>query len=229
MYKHAQGYFKVNGENIEMDKFYVLSLVNLRKPYLLRFSCKTRELANRYIILKTGAIFYEVIKGEEALERGIPLSKKKITQDMFPEKYAYPKECNTWRKKKRYRNNFRAFLRKSLNSANCLKQFTISYRSKQYGLFAYTTLKAFNLLTESSGMTWKHFIKNVDSKPQQIPKETLYIRNPGINIPMINQFYERHFGKKHPKLKYPSSIGTMAKFESTLLSIERKKPKSLLF
>lgn len=228
MFNQAKGYYKVTLQGIEVNRYYVLCLKNLRKPYLLRFSCQTAMLAKTYIMLKTDAKNHEVIKGDQALERGLKISKKKLLRTKYPVKYCYPISADTRKKRKQHRTRFRAELRKTFESVNTLKQFTIRYRGKTYTLFEYTILKAYNYLRRYTDMTWKHFITKVDNEPTIVTKEMLFIRTYKPNVAIINQFLTKHHGK-HAVLKHFASFGKVANFESAYLSVQGPKPQRLIF
>lgn len=220
MFNSAPGYYRVK-MGIEIDRYYVLSLKNLRKPVLLRFSCKTAFLAKRYIILKTNPALHEVIKGEDALIRGIKLSKKRMGKNQFPEKYCYPKGCVDWKKKKQHRTNYREHLRRAFNKNNPLRLFTIFYKTKTYSLFHFTISKAFEYFNKITGMTWKHFIENVSNK---FDKKAIHIKTREVNMLMIAEFMKINYGKSLTPLNTWGKISTI---ESMYIEINKPKPKEL--
>lgn len=225
MFNKIPGYYKVEGNCIEIDKYYILSIKNPRKLVLLRLSCKTPLLAKRYIILRPYPENFEVISGEKALELGIKLSKKGITNKDFPTKYSYPKHCTTWQKRKQHRTNFRDDVRKVLTSENCLKQFTIFYRNTTYTIFDFTISSAFNFLAKKTGMTWKHFVTKVSTKPRRITDSVFLIKTHKVNLVMINTFNLKHHGFRINNFR---GSGKISQLEKPLLQLYKAKPKSLL-
>lgn len=220
MFNKVPGYYRVK-MGIEVNRYYVLSFKNLRKPVLLRFSCKTSFLAKRYIILKINPAFHEVIKGDEALERGIRLSKKRMGKNQYPEKYFYPANCVDWKKKKQHRTNHREHLRRAFNKYNPLKQFTIFYKTKTYTLFHFTIGKAFHYFNKVTGMSWKHFIENVTHERNQ---EAIHIKTREVNLLQIAQFNKINHGTNSTP---PNTWGKVSNIDSMYLTINKPKPKEL--
>jgi len=228
MFNHAKGYFKITHQAVEVDKYYVLSFINFRKPMLLRFSCKTRFLANQYIILKLNPSFAEVIKGSDALERGLKISKKRLKRSHFPEKYCYPADCVTWQKKKQHRTKQRERVRNIMKSQNKLKQFTILYKLKTYTIFEFTIDRAFKHLSENTGMTWAHFISKVTNEPLDVTKDMVYIRTRTVTSAMINHFFALHHGKGKV-IRVAPKIGQLHNYETGYLAIHKPKKHQLTF
>lgn len=226
MLNGIKGYHPVIGRAIEIDKYYILNLTNLRKPCLLRLACDSSKLAFKYIMLHTPMVNYEVISGEDALERGLKVTKVGLTRATMPTKYCYPRNFTTYAKRKQHRNKFRRDMAKMENSSLPLKQFTISYRGKIYTIFEYAILSAYTHLKRNSGMTWSHFIKNVSNKPTKITRDMVYIKS-RINVVMASKFLEKNGITKSIFKKAPS-IGKIANYESAYLHSVRKKPKKLL-
>lgn len=225
-YNNIKGYFRATDGVIIPERYYILSFSNFRKPVLLRLACSTQFMAKRYIIMKTNPIIHEIISGEDAIEMNMRfVSKKFMDNTKRPEKYDYPKGSD-WRKKKQHRTKFREIMRKYYSSPLALKQFTIRYRGKIYTTFDFSTLKAFNLLAKHTGMKWKHFVKRVDNGAQAVTKNMIFIKPRSVNIIIINQFNLQNHVQR---LKYPPSIGEISKFQRGSLSVQRKKPKRLLF
>lgn len=226
MLNGIKGYYPVVGRAIEVDKYYILNLSNLRKPCLLRLACDNEKLALKYIMLHTSMVNYEAISGEEALDRGLKVTKKGLTRATMPTKYCYPKNFTTYAKRKQHRNKFRRDMAKMENSALPLRQFTISYRSKVYTIFEYATLSAYNHLKKNSGMTWGHFIKNVSNKPTAITKDMVYIKS-RINMVMASKFLRKNGITKSIFKKVPN-IGKIANYETAYIHSVKNKPKKLL-
>ena len=224
MFRYAKGYHRTWTRIIKPNRYYVLCLFKIRKPYLLRLECETKYLAKRYIILKTNPVWHEVISGKEAIKLGFKITTKKVGRKASPEKYNYPPGCTTWQKKKQHRTNYRAAELKAFNKFDTLSQFTVLYRGKTYTAYEYTITKAFKAIEKYSSMTWNHFIKHVSNKPYKITKKTIFIRT--INIIHINQFNKYHNGSR---IKYPPNRGKVWPFESSYFSTQRPKPKRLLF
>ena len=112
-----------------------------------------------------------------------------------------------------------------MNSVNCIKQFTINYRSKTYTIFEFTISAAFKHLNKHSGMQWPHFIRYVSNKPQKVTKDMVFIKTRKVNIIMINKFNKLNHV---PGIKYHSSIGKVAGIESPYLSVKGPKPQRLI-
>jgi hypothetical protein len=225
MFNHAPGYFKVERESIEEDKFYVLCLKNLRKPHLLRFSCRTSFLAKRYIMLKPHPEWFEVIKGEEALYRGIKMTSKRLKVNEYPEKYLYPVTCTTWQKKKQHRTNIREKVRRIEHKSLPLVQYTISYRWNKYTIFEYVLSRAFKLLNKRTGISWGFFIREVSTTPTKVTKGITFLKTINVNIIAINQFTKKHHGHR---INHTPSKSKISGLESPYLSIGRAKPKRIL-
>lgn len=226
MLNGIKGYYPVVGRAIEVDKYYILNLSNLRKPCLLRLACDSKALAFKYIMLHTSMVNYEVVHGEDALDRGLKVTKKGLNRSTMPTKYCYPKNFTTPAKRKQHRNKFRRDMEKITNSPLSLKQFTIRYRSKTYTLFDYATSSAYNHLKRHSGMTWLHFIKNVSNKPMMVEEDMVYIKT-RINIVMASKFLKQN-GIKGSIFKRIPSIGKIVNYESAYIHSVKKKPKKLL-
>jgi hypothetical protein len=226
MFNHARGYYKVDNGIIEVDRYYVLSLKNPRKPVLLRFSCRDKLLAMMYIMSKPHPELFEVISGEEALYRGIKISNRGLKKNLLPEKYHYPPGCNTWQKKKQHRTNYRDDIRRAFESINTIKQFTISYKSRSYCIFELTISNAFKYLNQYTGMKWKHFISHVDNKPQKLPKGTILIKSYRVNMVMVDTYMK---GKGINIFKTNPTHGRVTKLESGSIVANKKKPKQLLY
>lgn len=224
-YINTPGYYRIIGHAIIPDKFYVLSFKNFRKPHLLRLSCDSRFLAKKYILLNTRATHHEVIRGEYAIERNIPFTKKVLTRDSLPTKHAYPRGLSYW-KKKQYRTGFRKRLRKFFNSPNCLKQFVIYHKLKTYCIYDFTTMGAFKELNKVTNISWNLFIKKVNNKPQKLQKKWIFIKPKNITLIVINQFNKSH---KLNGTKYKPTHGKISRIEGIYISLQKQKPKQLLF
>jgi len=224
MYLGNRGYYEIKARVIKPHRYYILCLLKIRKPYLLRLECENARLAKRYIILKTNPVWHEVISGADALNLGFYITGKKIGKDARPEKYNYPENCKTWQKKKQYRTNYRKFELRAFHKFDTLSQFTVRYRGKTYTAYHYTITKAFKAIQKYSGITWNHFKKVVNNKPYKIKKRTIFIRT--INLIDIIQFNKHHYGSG---IKYPPNRATLRGFESALFSDKRPKPHRLLF
>lgn len=224
-YKNNRGYYRVNGHEILPDKFYILSFSNLRKPILLRLACDNRFLAKRYIMLRTRADHHEIIKGEYAIERNIPLSKKVLDRGSLPTRHAYPKGLSS-KKKKQYRTGYRKRLRKLFNSPLGLKQFVVTHLYKTYCTYDFTTMGAFNQINKVTNISWNLFIKKVDNKPQKLRRKWIFIKPQHITLIIINQFNKIH---KLNGTKYHPTYGKVSRLEGIYISIQKQKPKQLLF
>lgn len=224
MYNGIPGYYNAYKQMVEPDKYYVLSLKNLRKPVLLRFSCKTRLLAKQYIFTYSHPEIYEIIKGEQALERNIPLSRKTVGKKP-PCKYQYPPNINTWSKRKQFRTGYRDRLRKAFKDMNNLKQFTIKYRGITYCTYALTFEKAYSVMKKATKMKWEHFIKKLNITPQIILPKTIYIKPQNITLIAINQFNKINHVHQYD---HSPTRGKISRLSRGSVSLQKHKPKSLL-
>ncbi len=224
-YFNNKGYYRVPGHTIYPDKFYILSFKDLRKPVLLRLACDNRFLAKRYILLNTRAEHFEVIKGEYAIERNIQLSNRVLIRSQLPTRHAYPKGLSK-KKKKQYRTGFRKRLRKFFSSSNSLKQFVVHHSNKTYCVYDFTTMSAFNQVNKVTNISWNLFIKKVSNKPQKLQKNWVFIKPQHITLIIINQFNKTH---KLNGTKYHPTYGKVSRLEGIYISLQKQKPKQLLF
>lgn len=223
MPQFATGYYKIHKQGIEIDKYYVLSLKNLRKPSLLRFSCKTSMLAKRYIMTYPNPELFEIIKGDMALERNIPLSRKTVGKNL-PCKYSYPPHVSDKKKRKQYRTGYRDRLRKAYIASKELRQFTIRYKGITYTTFNFTFEKAIMMLNKECKIKWDFFIRKVDMKPQPT-KGLFFIKPYYISFESINQFQK--LNNVHTS-KHTPTRGTISRLTRSFLQVQKPKPQSLL-
>lgn len=226
MYHAVKGYYPVKNGMIEQDKFYVLCLKNLRKPYLLRFSCKSEFLAKRYILSNPDIYQHEVIKGEQALDRGIFVSRKPVTKKKFPCQYSYPPHITSPSRRQQFRTAYRSRMRKASSKVANLKQFTLKHKGKLYVTYHYSYEKAFKHLRKVTNITWNYFTKKVSIRPQYVKGRYRLVKAPFITLIMINQFNNNHAIRK---IYNPRLSGKVSRLEIQLLQNNKPKPKALVF
>ena len=94
---------------IKRNKYYILNIEDLSKPYLLNFRFDPKEGAKRYIrdnLTVTDAI--RPIKGSRAIKIGVDFLFFKNTKlNIKPRKYKFPPDVITQQQKKNFRNKVR--------------------------------------------------------------------------------------------------------------------------
>lgn len=223
MYNRLKGYHKVEKRTILPNKYYVMCLKNLRKPYLLRFCCDTPFLAKKYIVTYPSQWVHEVIKGDKALERGVKLTRVLLESTKEPCKYVYPPHIVGIKAKKQARCAIRLRLYGFEKNIRGLKQFTIKSKGITYTTHYRTYSGAYHTLFKYCNLSWDHFIKNVKTKPQYISKNTIFIKSFNVGFTLIQEFNKLHGIKQ---VKRPTH-GTIAKIDERYFILQGAKPKSL--
>lgn len=225
MYRGAKGYYKVVNNLIEESKFYVLSIKDLRKPYLLRLSCGTAFLAKKYIINKQDPIFFEVIKGDKALNRGIPFHTKPLSRaNDIPVTYNYPPDCITPYQRRQFRKAHRNRVRDYYKRALILKQYNLYHNGKWYTLFAYTSSSAIKQYKKLFNLSEKVILRRMNNRVKEITSKVRFIKTYGVGLVAINGYYKsRGFKpvKREPFNKF------MNRRDKAYYSVLKPKPFSL--
>lgn len=221
---YPDGYYPTRERVINPNLWYILNLENIRYPKIWPLACKNKFLAHRQILLKLNPIFNESIKGSKVIKMDFYIKEKYISRKFFPVKYDYPSSCDTIQKRKSYRTHERERILQTFNkSHNTLKQFTLKYKGKTYSVHHFTIFKAFNALNKASGMGWKHFIKKVSNKPQEITPWMIFVKR--VNITTINQF-NKVYGID--LINRAPNVGKVSNSEKPFLSTQKQKPYDLL-
>lgn len=226
MFRGVKGYFSTNGI-IKDHLYYIISLKTTRKACLIKMACKTEKLARQYIICHLRPELFDIIIGTKAIDRGLKfLANAATTGQPYTSKYWYPPGLPR-KKRRQYRETCRQLAHKAKKRVHLLKQYTLRHKGRVFTTHHTNPERAYDYIKKHTRkLTYKSFIKRVDTTPREVTKDLVFIKSNYISFELINLFNEINNVKAI--YRKPNS-GRVPPRKIALFSDTGRKPKSLVF